>query len=229
VPSPGEREVAEGLLLSAIAGSVDGLGYVLLRVFTAHITGNTVHAAAQIARSGVEAAAGAGFAIALFVAGVAGGALLREESVRRGWPARAAVLGACALLLALFAAFPAAQARSPRFYLLTALAALAAGAQNAVGPAVGGKRVRTFITGTMTELAEALVVARFARGAARRDALARARGLLGVWLAYLLGAIACAAAAGPLGTRAALLPAAALGAAVAASLRAPGGYSRRDG
>ncbi|GEJ56954.1 DUF1275 family protein [Anaeromyxobacter diazotrophicus] len=211
----------EGLLLSGVAGAVDGLGYLLLGVFTAHITGNTVHLGAALGRAQLAAAAHPAFAIAAFVAGVAAGAVARDACERRGLPARPVVFALCgALLAALLGAWTGlGGAEGARFYALAAPAALAMGCQNAVMPKVGGRRVRTYITGTMTELAEALVAAARRRGGERAAALARASELLGVWLAYLAGAVASGAAAARWGAAGVLLPLAGLGSAVLAELR----------
>jgi uncharacterized membrane protein YoaK (UPF0700 family) len=232
VPAPDEPAISEGLLLSLVAGSVDGLGYLLLHVFTAHITGNTVQVAIRLAGAKLEAAAGAGFAVALFVAGVAVGALVRDAAERRGWPSRAVVFAVGALLLAAFAALGSGErGEAPpagwRFFALTALATLAVGCQNAVGPKVGGRRVRTYITGTMTEFGEAIVEAGTARDRSERaTAVARSRRLLGVWVAYLGGGLVSAAAAERWGARSALVPLAGLAIAIAADLGRARGRAR---
>lgn len=205
-------------MLSCAAGAVDGIGYVLLHVFTAHITGNTVHLGADVGRLELGAAVRPAFAIAAFVFGVGLGAFAREASAQHGVPERVAVFALCGSLLALF--FTLGQAMAPaatpaRFYALAAPAALAMGCQNAVMPRVGGRRVRTYITGTMTEFAEAVVAAARSSGSARADAAERAADLCAVWLAYLAGGIVSGAAGVRWGVAAALFPMAGLAIAIA--------------
>jgi uncharacterized membrane protein YoaK (UPF0700 family) len=214
----------EALLLSGVAGAVDGVGYVLLHVFTAHITGNTVHVGTGLGRLELGAAWRPAVAIASFVAGVAAGALVRDACGRHAVPARPAVLGLTGLLLSVFLGVGLATERAwsaaPRFTLLAALAALAMGCQNAVMPRVGGRRVRTYITGTMTELGEVLVAAGQAgAGAERAASLRRAGELFAVWLAYLAGGIASGVAGTWWGVGAVLLPIAGLAIAVVLELR----------
>ncbi len=88
----------EGLLLSCVAGAVDGVGYVLLHVFTAHITGNTVHVGTGVGRLDLGSAWRPAFAIAAFVAGVGVGALVRDASSRAGLPTRPIVIALCGAL-----------------------------------------------------------------------------------------------------------------------------------
>src|SRR5512142_2581415 len=96
----GEPTRREGLVLSCVAGAVDGIGYVLLHVFTAHITGNTVHLGADVGRLELGAAVRPAFAIAAFVLGVGLGAFAREASAQHGVPERVAVFALCGSLLA---------------------------------------------------------------------------------------------------------------------------------
>lgn len=210
------------ILLSGVAGAVDGVGYVLLRVFTAHVTGNTVHVGTDLGRVDLGAAWRPALAIASFVAGVVAGAAVRDACVRHAVPARAAVLGVAGLLLAAFlgvgVATERAWAEAPRFAALAAIAALAMGCQNAVTPRVGGRRVRTYVTGTMTELGEALLVAARS-GGERAASLRRAAELFAVWLAYLAGGIASGAAGSRWGVDATLLPIAGIAIAVAIEVR----------
>lgn len=216
----------EGLVLSCVAGAVDGIGYVLLHVFTAHITGNTVHLGTEVGRLDLGAAARPAFAIAAFVVGVGAGAFAREASAQRGIPERIAVFALCGSLLTLFLVLGQAMAgpvpTAGRFYALAAPAALAMGCQNAVMPKVGGRRVRTYITGTMTEFAEAVVAAaRAPRGRGTAEA-ERAADLCAVWLAYLAGGIVSGAAGTRWGVVAALFPIAGLAIAIGMEVHARG-------
>ncbi len=212
----------EGLLLSGVAGAVDGIGYVVLHVFTAHITGNTVHVGTAAGRLDFGSAWHPALAIAAFVAGVVVGALVREACGRRPGAARPVVLGIAGALLVAFLAVGLAAEGAPtdggHFAVLAGLAALAMGCQNAIMPKIGGRRVRTYITGTMTELGEALVAAARDRGE-RAASLARAADLFAVWLTYLVGAVVSGAVGTRWGVGAALVPLAGIAVVVAIDLR----------
>jgi uncharacterized membrane protein YoaK (UPF0700 family) len=207
----------ERLLLSGVAGAVDGMGYVLLHVFTAHVTGNTVQVGTDLGRIDLSSAWRPAFAILAFAAGVALGALAREACAQRGLAGRPAVLGISGLLLAVFLGAGLALGGAPggvRFMAVAAPAALAMGCQNAAMPARGGRRAKTYITGTVTELVEALVVAA-SRGRGGTRPPRRAFELFGLWLAYLAGGVASGAAAAKWSVAAALLPMAGIAIAIA--------------
>ncbi len=218
-----------GLLLSGTAGAVDGVGYLLVHVFTAHVTGDTVHVGARLARQDLAGAAHAAYAIAFFVAGTALGAVLRDASARRGLPGRAVVLAVALASLAAFvvvgtvAARAGALAHGVPFLVLTACAAGAMGLQNAVPPMVGGRRVRPFMTGTLTDAVEAAVraVGAPARSGARHRAVRRGAALFAVWAVYLCGGLVAGAAAVRWGAVAALLPMAGLTATAAGEVLHP--------
>jgi uncharacterized membrane protein YoaK (UPF0700 family) len=208
-----------------VAGAVDGIGYLLLHVFTAHVTGNTVHAGTRLGAGDLRDGGWALLSIALFAAGVGLGAIVRDGCERRAWRPQRVVLALSAALLAAFALLgrglvPGATPDLGGGRTLAALAAatLGIGSQNAVGPRVGGRPVRTYITGTMIELVEALVAARRANPPARRAELSRAAALLAVWGAYLAGAVQSSVACARLGSAAAILPA---GALALVALRSP--------
>ncbi len=215
VPPGAEDPPASALVLSGVGGGVDGLGYVLLdSLFTAHITGNTVKTGIDLAFVQIPRALMDAFPIGMFVVGAYGGALLRTVLSRRLDRPRAAVLTASVLLLAGFLVAGATLldgARAPApgtvaFYVLATLAALSMGVQNAAKPMFAGRPVRTFMTGTMTDFAEALATTTVSRGPLRGRHLHNAALLLGVWLAYLVGGAVVGAAAIHYGTVAAVLP-----------------------
>ena len=93
------------------------------------------------------------------------------------------------------------------------------GVQNAAKPMFAGRPVRTFMTGTMTDFAEALAASTAAHGPTRRAHLHNASLLGSVWLAYLVGGAIVGAAAIHYGTVAAALPACGVAAALAFELR----------
>jgi uncharacterized membrane protein YoaK (UPF0700 family) len=216
-------------VLSAVAGAVDGLGYVVLfQLFTAHITGNTVKSGSAFGAMHFGQALRDGFPIAVFVAGVILGASLRGSLERHAVRAPRAVV--LSLGLALLLAFIAGGAAlgggrflvedSAEFYGLAALATLAMGVQNAAKSRVGGSNVRTFITGTISDFGEAVAAALVAHVPGQRRAhLRRASLLLGVWMAYFGGGAVASGAAVKFGTASAALPAAGLAVAIALELR----------
>ena len=105
VPNPASRaaadlariEVSLPPLLSVIAGMVDVIGFVSLKLFTAHITGNLVVIAALVVRGGPPNLAQI-LAVPVFMAGVAAVWLIAKGSGRRG-PALARPLLLVQLLL----------------------------------------------------------------------------------------------------------------------------------
>src|SRR5512132_3047176 len=92
-PTRGDDPPSSAIVLSGVAGGVDGLGYVLLdQLFTAHITGNTVKTGIDIAFVNLSRAFVNAFPIIVFVFGAFAGALLRTLLSRRFHRPRAAVL-----------------------------------------------------------------------------------------------------------------------------------------
>jgi uncharacterized membrane protein YoaK (UPF0700 family) len=226
-PAPREDPPSSAIVLSGVGGGVDGLGYVLLdNLFTAHITGNTVKTGIEIAFMDLPRAFMNAFPIIVFVFGAFAGALLRTLLSRRFDRPRAAVLSMSAILLVGFlltgSALMGGRAPSPGsagFYLLATLATLSMGVQNAAKPMFAGRPVRTFMTGTMTDFAEALAASTAAHGPTRRAHLHNASLLGAVWVAYLVGGALVGAAAIHYGTVAAVLPACGVVASLAIELR----------
>jgi uncharacterized membrane protein YoaK (UPF0700 family) len=218
---------ASAIILSGVGGGVDGLGYMLLdRLFTAHITGNTVKTGADLAQRDLAGAAVDAFPIAIFVLGGFAGGVLRNVLTGRVSRPRLVVLAASAALLVAFVASGVLldAGRNPppggvAFYVLAALAAASMGVQNAAKPVLAGRPIRTYMTGTMVDLGDALAASATAPGGSRREPLRSAGLLFVIWLTYLVGGTVCAAAALRLGTFAAALPAAGLAVALALEVR----------
>jgi len=193
------------------AGFVDAVGWLLLfRLFTAHMSGNTVAAGIRLARGQWSRALFHGFPIPCFFVGVVSGAALSEWLIRKRHPSvffpSLALEGILLLILALGARAGLLQrVDTPLFYLMGALPALAMGLQNATIRYVGKLTVRTtFITGILTGCAEALVAYCFWVGVQRKarhpwSAILRhsllqrscIRALLfaALWVGYLAGAV----------------------------------------
>lgn len=204
------------LMLALVAGCIDAVGYmVLLKVFTAHMSGNSAASAVYTGEGKGSEAFHRAFPIPLFVLGVATGAALSEALARRGLRrifTVAVTLEAALLLVFLLIGAPALHdgviLEDPpwRFYLLVALPTLAMGVQNATLRRVGGVTVRTtYISGMLTNVAEQTVQYLFwlrdhwagHRGGLRallrlsteQPSFYRLGLQLGIWLAFLLGAI----------------------------------------
>src|SRR5581483_8908976 len=82
-PSPPGSVAA--VALAGVAGFVDAAGFLTLGgVFTAHMSGNSARLGVRLGQGDLSAALPMLAAIALFVVGVAGGALASELWTRRG-------------------------------------------------------------------------------------------------------------------------------------------------
>ncbi len=204
------------LMLALTGGCVDAVGYVVLwKVFTAHMSGNSVSAAVHVGEGKEAEAFHRAVAVPFFVLGVAVGAALSEvlaRSGRRRIFAVAVGLEAALLLIFLLWGGPIlSEGRIPeepawRFYLLVALPTLAMGVQNASLRRVGTTTVRTtYISGMLTNVAEQTVQYLFWL----RDHWSEHRGRLvrllrlsaaqppflhlclqgGIWIAFVAGAI----------------------------------------
>jgi uncharacterized membrane protein YoaK (UPF0700 family) len=203
------------LLLAAVAGSVDAIGYLTVaQLFIAHMSGNSVRVGIFIGERSWGAMFERAFPIPMLVLGVMAGAILTEVGLRRRVAATLSVMLALeCLLLAAFALFGRTllvggeipPADGWRFYLAVALPTVALGLQNAALRRVGGHTVRTtFVTGMLSDLAEAAV----ACGFWIRDAVAGGRAMADVlrvlpdeeslhrfalysaiWLLYIAGAV----------------------------------------
>lgn len=197
-------------MLALNAGFVDAAGYVaLVRLFTAHQSGNSV---------GLGVALGAGdwteawrrtTAIGAFFVGVALGTALVEIHNRRR-PARSAASLAIAQIVALGLALGVGEqaaiggrlvpAQTASYAVAAAALAGSMGLQTVSLRRVAGRTVRTtFVTGMITNIAETLVIActRERREKARRSRRARfgyPAVLSSVWIVYLGGGVAGATA-----------------------------------
>jgi uncharacterized membrane protein YoaK (UPF0700 family) len=204
------------LMLALVAGCIDAVGYmVLLKVFTAHMSGNSAASAVYTGEGKGSEAFHRAFPIPLFLLGVAAGAALSETLARRGLRrifTVAVALEAALLLVFLLCGGSALRdgiiPEDPpwRFYLLVALPTLAMGVQNATLRRVGGVTVRTtYISGMLTNFAEQTVQHLFwlrdhwtehqgrlgalLRQSTQQPSFYRLCLQLGIWLAFLLGAV----------------------------------------
>jgi uncharacterized membrane protein YoaK (UPF0700 family) len=218
-------------LLALNAGFVDAVGFlVLVRLFVAHMSGNTAALGVALGERHWGEALFRASPIPAFVLGTALGAAACEIAARRG--VRSTFALACGLETILLLLFLVCGYRpfhtgslTPDlgwpFYLLAALPALAMGVQNASLRRVGGVGVRTtFVSGVLTNLAEEAVQVLFwlsdtgrrrrlglvLRLAPRQDCFQRMTLHLSLWAAYVLGAAAGAWALGAWGLLALAAP-----------------------
>lgn len=148
------RNVALACALSALAGYVDGIGFLHLGgLFVSFMSGNSTRMGVSLAAGDVVAAAEALGLIALFVAGAAGGSLI---VLGRGVHRQPWVLAAEGLLLA--AAGLADVSGLDR--MAVAAIVLAMGLENAVFQIHGGAGLGlTYVTGALVKAGQLIAAA----------------------------------------------------------------------
>lgn len=170
-----------GLILTALAGYVDALGFIRLGGFyTSFMSGNTTQLSVHLGHGEPPGAVLPASLIAAFLLGViCGGGLSALTPPRWGTPV---ILGFETVVVA--GAFSTA-ATAPAAHLASLLLALAMGAQNAVLAHVQGFRAgTTFVTGALFSVGQKLVLALAGRGPRF--------GWMGdgfVWLALFVGSL----------------------------------------
>ena len=132
-------------LLAALAGMVDGIGFLRLgHLFVSYMSGNTTQMALDAGRLRLDEASAILVLIGLFVAGVAGGQMLAHLTGR--WHLTVVLAVVIALL-----AVSALLGTAPRPLVL------AMGALNAAMHRAGNVRVHlTFVTGTLVRFGQGL-------------------------------------------------------------------------
>ena len=179
--------IALAIALTAVAGYVDAVGYIVLsHVFTANMTGNTVASATSVLDGDWPTLIRRGFVIPLFVLGALISRFVIDSARRKGVRVVEAYLFAGeALLLAIF--WIVAVQHAP-LLLLVGIAGGAMGLQNATISKFGALSVRTtHVTGTLAEFSE-----EFAETVIgwwhheERDNGRRALELAAIWCAYAL-------------------------------------------
>ena len=159
-------KVPLALSLTAVGGFVDAVGYIILfEIFTANMSGNSIHVGMFLAHHDWIDMARNGCAIASYFVGLMATRIAIEVAGRAGRKHIASLtLGVEAVLLAIFAhATPALRGgqmqdlRSAEHFLLIGLLAFAMGTQAATLTRVGALTIyTTFVTGTLTKLSESL-------------------------------------------------------------------------
>lgn len=215
------------LLLSAVAGGVDALGWMTLHhVFTSHMSGNSVGLSVYLAMGDWGEVAKRVAVICDFLVGLAVGSLVATIAHRRksqGGFSSALTLEAAillALLLVRALAWPGANVPPPRhasYFVLLALPALAMGIQSATLRRVEPAHARTtYVTGVLTRFVENLVAwsvlvwdrRRLRRQACNEEAVVRKRiGVLAsIWTAFAVGGTGSAVFERIMGWRAFAIP-----------------------
>jgi len=211
------EKVNLALAMTWAAGFVDLVGYIsLYGLYTSNMTGNTVSMGRHISELQWSGVVRRGWPILTFVFGLMLGAFIYEAEKRRKiqvpFPS---AIGLEALLIAIFIAagigsgFKANIPPQPadKFFVMVALLAIPMGIQNVVIRNVGGLNVyTTFVTGSLVKFAENLSqylfwlrdrtrhrfrrrILKVLRVSPRRLHLQRSALTLGLWSAYLAGAV----------------------------------------
>ncbi len=208
---PPEQPLWIAPALAAVAGSVDGIGYLLLyKLFTSHMSGNTVAVTVLAARGEWGEVCRHTVPIFAFFAGAAVGfTLVAAPVLRNSRRIFSSVAAVEALLLGAFLLVG-----RPVELWTAALPAAAMGLQNAMLRRVAQRGIRTtFITGMLTNAAQSLVgflVSLLARNGRRRKHYADLLLYAALYAAFAAGGIAGAAIELARGSSALLLPIAGL-------------------
>lgn len=226
-PEHSERKLSSryswiALALSAIAGAVDGIGYLLLaHIFTSHMSGNTVAMMIHVASGNWREAWRHIEPIVVFFGGIVAGIALTDLLVALRVSRMFSIVAALefVLLVIFFAiAHPAQQ-------WMVVWPAAAMGVQNAMLRRVGHHNVRTtFITGMLTNTAQGLIEtiqALYARSDDAREKFRDFAFYAGIWLCFASGGIVSAFIALKYGTIALVLPLSALAALILFDLVQP--------
>jgi uncharacterized membrane protein YoaK (UPF0700 family) len=164
-----KEKAAIAVALSWGAGLVDVLGYLTLyHAFVANMTGNTVTSVLHGQQRNWPELFHRGVPIAAFFLGLLAGEVTLESAKRakrcriatRAFAIEAACLGAfLALGLLRFGSTPRVRPSAPMFVVLVSLIAVAMGVQSASLRKIGALTIfTTFITGTLTKLANDMAI-----------------------------------------------------------------------
>lgn len=199
------------LLLAGAAGCLDAVGYLMLGLFTANMTGNTILLGLSLGREAWADALNNVLALAAFVSGAGAGTITTRgvRRISRGLGLEAAVLAGAVAVWSLFGA-PRGRVGEPAVYWLIVLLSAAMGIQSATVRRVGEQRIATtYVTGTLTTLATDAASDLFDRWSARAAAKTAAGRrwppasdpttpgatsrnstlMMGLWAVYLFGAL----------------------------------------
>ncbi len=227
-------KAAVALLLTFVAGYVDVVGYLALyQVFTANMTGNTVHFASNLVHARWQDALLAGSMIPIFVVGSVVGRAIIEVGARNRIRRIASLTLSIEALLIGFASLAPPHTSVPDIEIgcLAALA-FAMGTQTATLTRIGPLTVHTtFVTGMLNKLAQLMSHSMFLtydrlRGEkrvidAQKKARQQALFMFSIWMAYFVGAIAGTSSEANFGLRSLVIPVVLLMIAVAVDQLSP--------
>lgn len=222
---PDRHQSWVAVLLAGVGGSIDAIGYLMFAgLFMGFMSGNSISLGLNSSQQHWEKVAHAAFAILLFTLGVFVGALLPNKKMVLALCLEMALI-ATALCWQIWGNFSPTTSDALYFFPRVALLAGAMGIQAGTLRKVGTQSIHTtFVTGDLTSWAS-LLAAPFAKPsqsknaqAAKSEVVERKNLLAGVWLVYVLGAAAGAAAFGYRPQEALLLPLFLLGIALVLSL-----------
>jgi uncharacterized membrane protein YoaK (UPF0700 family) len=240
-----KAKIAVALLLTFASGLVDIVGFLgVYRLFTAHVTGTTVHLGQSIVQGKwTDVMAACAVVAAFFLGGVMGRAIIEAGARRRFRRIASVTLAMEAAMIAFVAAgnLPSAHAGAALIhgaahsYVYLAILAGAMGVQTATLTGVGPLTVHTtFVTGMVNKLAQlvtriAFRAYDFLRG--RRDTpqertqqsveSRQAIFIFSIWVFYVLGAAGGTASYMKWGFRALLVAIVGLMAGIATDLVTP--------
>ena len=197
-PSPSIK-AAVALLLTFAPGCVDVIGFLsLYHIFTAHMTGTTVHLGQDLMNTRLGEACKTASVMAAFLGGSVVGRAVIEVGARRQVRrvASAVLLIEAAIITAVV---PLARHTSVPSFLLPAMLAAAMGTQTATLTRIGSLTVHTTsVTGMVNKLAQLLSHGAFLTYDVLRGRRTTAHGqrvflragfMFSIWVLYLLGAI----------------------------------------
>lgn len=211
-PKGSERELSQAYswmapALAAVAGAVDGIGYLLLyHVFTSHMSGNTVAMMLHVASGNWPETWRHLEPIVVFFFGICVGLSMTDILVDLRFARMFAVIAGIELVLLVIFMLLA----HPVHRWMVIWPACAMGIQNAMLRRVGHHKVRTtFVTGMLTNTAQGLVDG--FRALAQRSGEAQQKFADfafygGIWLSFACGGILAALIALSHGRTALLLP-----------------------
>jgi uncharacterized membrane protein YoaK (UPF0700 family) len=209
--SPPDRWLS--FALAFIGGYGDAGGFVLAKTFTGHITGSLVLGAVSVAARDFRGSLGHFLAIVCFLMGILLSVLVaRLVAARRSWSLLATSMG-IEVILIVASYFALVSHTAPGIELFVVCMSVALGLQNGAFSGTGGISVHTtyltgMITGLITTGAQKYF---FQTPSEERVADPKFKLLVGIWIAFVVGAGAGAAmvfafrAAGVLGAAVLLL------------------------
>jgi uncharacterized membrane protein YoaK (UPF0700 family) len=199
-----QEKAAVGLAM--VAGYVDAYSFLTYRIYVSFLSGNTTQTGSLIGQGNAAGAAPAVLAIVFFLIGVFAGAFLARSDARQ----LRRPLGFVAALLAV--SIGVSRSGFLGGGAVIATLGLAMGFMNTALSRVGGQPVNlVFVTGTLSAMAQHLALA------VKRAPVSEAQGtwdthkrraflLMGVWIAFMSGAVLAGIGTSRFGVSVLLLP-----------------------